>query len=70
MALTDAALLEATRLAIDALTAGGASQYTLNGRSVTKLDLPVLWQQVATLERRVAATAGGGASVATFGRPA
>ena len=70
MALTDSALLEATRLAIDALTTGGASQYSIGGRSVTKLDLPALWQQVTTLERRVAAAAGGGASVATFGRPA
>jgi len=69
MALTDADLLAATRTAIDALTTGGASAYTLNGRSVTKLDLEALWRQVGILERRVAAAAGGGASVAQFGGP-
>lgn len=53
MSLSDAALLEETRLAIDALTTGGASQYSLNGQMVTKVDLPTLWKQVGTLEGRI-----------------
>jgi hypothetical protein len=65
--LSDAALLEQTRLAIDALTSGGAASYSINGRSVTKNDLDKLWQQVNRLEARIrAATAGGSATVVRF----
>lgn len=69
MALTDAQLLEQTRLAIDALTTGGAAAYTVAGRSVTKLDLPNLWTQVARLERRIASVLRGGAMPVRFGNP-
>jgi hypothetical protein len=68
-AMTDAALLEQTRLAIDALTTGGNSAYTISGRSVTKLDLPELWEQVALLESRIAQASRGRAGVVRFGRP-
>jgi hypothetical protein len=64
MALSDQALLEQTRLAIDALTTGGASAYTVAGRSVTKLDLPALWKQVEVLEARVARASSGSQATA------
>lgn len=70
MAKSDAELLEATRAAIDALTTGGAAAYSYNGRNVTKLDLPKLWEQVAILEARIARAArGGSAAVVSFGKP-
>ena len=67
--LSDTALLEQTRLAIDALTTGGASQYSIAGRSVTKLDLPNLWKQVTMLEARIRSAARGCATVVRFQEP-
>lgn len=60
MALTDEQLLTATREAIDALVQGGASSYTLNGRTVTKVDLPALRDTVEWLESRIARASGSG----------
>lgn len=57
--LTDRQLLDETRRAIDAITSGRVSSYTLpNGQSVTKLDVPMLWQQVSRLERRIKSRSG------------
>lgn len=51
---TDKQLLDATIEAIHALTVGGLSAYSINGRSVTKQDLATLWDQREKLERRIA----------------
>ncbi len=67
--MTDVQLLEQTRLAIDALTTGGASMYKIAGREMIKIDLPVLWQSVAILERRIGRSTGGGAAGVTFAGP-
>lgn len=66
---TDAELLESTREAIDALTTGGVESYSLNGRSVTKLNLKELWDQVTTLEKRISRTSNGMFGVAEFQDP-
>jgi len=72
VAMTDAQLYAETRKAIDALTTGGVNSYSLNGRSVTKLDLDELWQQAERLELRMARAEpgrGGMFRVGTFRRP-
>jgi hypothetical protein len=70
MAMTDAQLLEQTRLQIDAITASSVQSYSIAGRTVTKLKLiDELWGQVRLLENRIARAAGGGASGVTFASP-
>jgi len=70
MALSDAQLLERTRLRIDKITEDGAQSYTIAGRTVTKLKLlEDLWAQVRVLERRIATALRGGAFPVRFGGP-
>ena len=45
MALSPSALLSQVESAIEALLTGGASSYSIGSRSVTKLDLPDLFEQ-------------------------
>lgn len=59
MSLSDAALLEETKKAIDALTTGQVSSYSLNGRSVTRLNLAELWNQRTRLEAIIASASRG-----------
>lgn len=57
--LTDQQLLDETRRAIDAITSGRVHSYTLpNGQSATKLDVPLMWQQVSQLEQRIKSKSG------------
>jgi len=66
MAQTDAALLISTREAIDALTTGNVQSYALNGRTVTRLNLTELWDQVNRLEARIARSTRGRFGVAVI----
>lgn len=59
MSLSNAALLEETKKAIDALTTGQVSSYSLNGRSVTRLNLAELWNQRTRLEAIIARASRG-----------
>jgi hypothetical protein len=68
-AITDQQLLDATVAAIHALTVGGHTQYSINGRSVTKHDLDALWRQREKLERLVARHKSGMFGLMSFGRP-
>ncbi len=65
-ALSDSALLTATREAIDALTTGRVSSYSLAGRTYTKLNLDELWGQVDRLEKRIRRASKGISSIAVM----
>lgn len=60
MALSTEAELNQVQEAIQALTTGGHSSYSIGGRSVTKLSLAELEQREATLLKRLARETGGG----------
>lgn len=66
------ALQALTFTAITALTTGGASSYSINGRAVTKLDLDKLWSSYNQLGTQIAAAnsaSRGNSSLVSFGRP-
>jgi hypothetical protein len=69
---TDAELLLLTRKAIaDILVAGQA--YGINGRNLTRADLPELWATVNTLESRITSSGSngdGGTALIQFDDPA
>lgn len=69
MAKTDSELLEETRNAIDALTAGKVSSYTINGQSYTRMSLKRLWEQVEILEGRIERSKRGRFAVGVHRRP-
>lgn len=67
---TNQELLDATRDAIFTITSGKHKEYTINGRTFTKLDLKDLRDQAAALELAVASeTAPRRPSVGAFGNP-
>ena len=55
-----ASLLALIDAAIEALLDGGASQYSIGNRSVTKLDLPSLMDERRKLLREVQRESGSG----------
>lgn len=64
---TDAQLLALTRKAIADILVSGQS-YGMNGRNLTRTDLPKLWDTVRILEGRIADTdTTGGIALGTFG---
>ena len=56
---TSASLLAQVESAIVALLTGGASSYSIGGRSVTKLDLGELFEWRRELKKDVASESGG-----------
>lgn len=70
---TDQELLDFTRAAIAQITAHGQA-YTIDGREMTRADLPTLHEQLRMFESRVNAAAGvssaNKSNLARFGRPA
>ena len=72
MALDPSTLLNEVEAAIQALLTGGHTSYSIRDRSVTKLDLPQLFQERRLLKDEVAKQSGGGAirhAVFRRGRP-
>jgi len=66
---TDAELLVLTRAAIAQITVHGQS-YAMGDRSLTRADLPALWEQVRMLEARIgAATSRSRSNVVSLQRP-
>ena len=66
---TTASLLSLIDTAIEALLTGGASSYSIGARSVTKLDLPALFNERRQLQIQVQRESGsGGFSLAKMGR--
>ena len=64
-----ASLLAQIDAAIDALLTGGASQYSIGNRSVTKLDLATLMQERMKLLHQVQRESGsGGVSLGRLSR--
>ena len=57
---TAASLLAQIDAAIEALLTGGASQYSIGNRSVTKLDLPSLMEERRKLQREAQRESGSG----------
>ena len=55
-----ASLLAQIDAAIEALLTGGASQYSIGNRSVTKLDLPTLMSERRLLQREAQRETGSG----------
>lgn len=53
MALSASSLLTQIDAAIEALLTGGASSYSIGGRSVTKLDLGQLFEERRLLQQQV-----------------
>jgi hypothetical protein len=68
---TAASLLALIDAAIEALLTGGASSYSIGSRSVTKLDLPDLFEQRRILQSEVDRESSGGGMfrVAKLRRP-
>lgn len=68
---TAASLLALIDAAIEALLTGGASSYSIGSRSVTKLDLPGLFEQRRILQSEVDRESSGGGMfrVAKLRRP-
>ena len=64
---TDAELLEFTRATIARVTLHGTA-YTTAGVSVTRADLPALWEQVRILEARINAANSTGDSKTNYAR--
>lgn len=56
---TNQSLIAAIDAAIEALLAGGASSYSIGGRSVTKIDLPALFAERRHLQRQLDRESGG-----------
>lgn len=56
---TDSEMLDAVKTAIYQLTLGGVQSYTINGRTVTRMNLTELRTLRQDLELRVAQAAGG-----------
>lgn len=66
---TATSLLAQIDAAIEALLTGGASSYSIGNRSVTKLDLGVLFEQRRLLQMQAQRESGVGAfSLAKLGR--
>ncbi len=62
-------MLTAVEAAIQALLSGGHSSYSIEGRTVTRLDLPALFAERRELKRDVEWEAPGARfSLAKFGR--
>lgn len=55
--------------AIRAILSGGVASYSINGRSLTKLDYRMLVQRKAELEAQIAQQAGGMFVASQFRRP-
>jgi len=69
MALDPSALLTQVETAITALLTGGHSSYSIGSRSVSKLDLPALFEERRLLQREVNRASGAASiSVAKFTR--
>lgn len=67
---TDQEILDFTRAAIAQITLHGQA-YSIEGRQLTRADLPTLHQQMAMFEGRINAATGGSAeNLARFKRPA
>ena len=70
---TDQEILDFTRAAIAQITLQGQA-YTIDGRELTRADLPTLHQQLAMFETRIANASGGSSAdksnLARFRRPA
>ena len=58
MALDPSTLLDQVEAAITAVLTGGHTAYSIGGRSVSKLDLPALFQQRRMLADEVARSSG------------
>jgi hypothetical protein len=66
---TAASLLAQIDAAIEALLTGGASQYSIGSRTVTKLDLDSLFEQRKQLQHQVNRESGsGGVSLGRMSR--
>lgn len=65
---TTASLLSQIESAIEALLTGGASNYTIGNRSVTKLDLADLMEQRRILQSELDREIRGTARLAKFQR--
>lgn len=64
-----ASLLAQIDAAIEALLTGGASQYSIGNRSVTKFDLGTLFEERRMLEQQVRReTSSGGISLGKMNR--
>jgi len=61
-------LLALIDAAIEALLTGGASSYSIGSRSVTKLDLPSLFEQRQLLLTQVARESNQAITLAKLGR--
>lgn len=59
MALDPSSLLTSVESAITALLTGGHSSYSIGNRSVTKLDLPDLFEQRRLLQQEVSRASSG-----------
>ena len=55
--------------AIRAILSGGVASYSINGRSLTKLDYRMLVQRKAELEAQIAQQTGGMFVASQFRRP-
>lgn len=69
MALDPSALLDSVETAINALLTGQHQSYSIGARSVTKLDLPQLFEERRMLKAEVAQSSGASIRVAKFTRP-
>ena len=61
-------LLDQIDTAIEALLTGGHSQYSIGSRSVTKLDLPTLFNERRMLQAEVSRDSKGMFRLAKFSR--
>ena len=64
-----ASLLALIDTAIEALLTGGASSYSIGSRSVTKLDLPALFEERRMLEMQVSRQTNGMYRLGKITRP-
>jgi hypothetical protein len=69
MALTNQQLLDAIETAISSILEGGVASYQVNGRAVTKLDLPMLLAQRTQLLLAVQRESTGMFVASQFRRP-
>lgn len=65
---TSASLLAQIDSAIEAILTGGASSYSIGSRSVTKLDLPALFEQRRMLLADVQRESSGALSLGRMSR--